>query len=201
LHFCQRFFFNAVHFRILQDAFAHQRGAETRDGIILHCGGKLGLLSIHFNGLMLRKLRWYRGHGDSVAVRAQAVKFRLDQTWTFPASGTVCRLLHRRVHFQGIRAVYGYAGNAESFGLLRQRIACDVIGILQADMRISLVMVVFEDVDDREFPHRSQVQRFEESSLFRRAISKKTINHLAGIFDLSGQSRTGGVRDGLTNNS
>src|SRR5438874_4224908 len=150
---------------------------------------------------MYPELQWHRRHGNGVAMCAQAMEFRLNQTRPLFASCPFHGLLDSRIHFQWIGTVYCYSGDTEGLRFLRQRIARDVIGVLQADVRIGLVIVVFQNVDDRQLPHCAKIQRFEERALLRGAVSKKAVDYLARVFYLRRERRAGRVSDGLTDDS
>src|SRR5258708_38380253 len=73
--------------------------------------------------------------------------------------------------------------------------------MLKGEMGIRLVLVVFQNVNNRQLPHCRHVYRFEESSLLRGAIAKKAVNDLSSLLHLRSQRSAGGVRDALPDNS
>src|SRR5439155_22755805 len=63
------------------------------------------------------------------------------------------------------------------------------------DMRVCLVLVIFENVNDRQLPAGGHVHGFEKTSLFRGSIPEEAVHHLPGVLDLRRESRARGMRD------
>ena len=66
-------------------------------------------------------------------------------------------------------------------------------------MRVCLVFVVFQNVDNRQLPYRRDVQGFVKGSLFRSAVPKKAVHHLACFLHLGRQSYAGCMCDAGAN--
>ena len=180
------FGFNPLGIRDAQHALSNEGRAKTRNWVFLHRRRVFRLSSVHFHRFVLRELRRHRGHGDGVAVRAQAIELCFNQAWPLSASSALRSRLHCRADFERIGAIHGHARHAERLCFLGERVSRDVVGIFEADVRVGLVVVVFQDVNDGQLPHGREVQRFVESSLLGRTVAEETVNDLAGIFHLRG---------------
>ena len=141
--------------------------AELGDGIVFLGSLELGLIAIDFDGFVLLKLRGHGRNGDGVSVRAEPVKFRFDEAGALSCARAFGGPANYFVNFEDVGAIDGFAGNAESFRLLRERIAGHGVGVFQSYMRVGLVSVIFEDEDDGEFPDGGEIQRFVECALLR----------------------------------
>ncbi len=110
---------------------------------------ELFLVAVDSDGFVFRELRGQRRHGDDVAVSAQAVELRFDKLGPLPARARSAALLDGLVHRDRVGAVDRHARNAERGCLLGKRIAGDGVRVLEAVVGVGLILIVFENVNNR----------------------------------------------------
>ncbi len=74
-----------------------------------------------------------------------------------------------------------------------------MVGVFETDVRVCLVFVVFQKVDDGQLPYGRDVQGFVKGSLFRSTVPKKAIHHLSCFLHLGRQSYAGCMGDAGAN--
>jgi hypothetical protein len=98
--------------------------------------------------------------------------------------------VRRRAHRQHVVAVHDHAGH-----VVGRRVRRDVRArVLHADGVVGGVLVVLADENDRELPHRRDVEGLLELALGGGAIAEEARGHIAPLLQLSGQR--GATRDG-----
>src|SRR5262252_7839036 len=117
---------------------------------------------------------------------AQAVELRFNQAWSLAAASTLGGLGNRFMDSQRIGTIYRDSRNAKRLGFFGKRITDNCVGILQREMCVGLILIVFKNVYDRQFPDCGEVQRFKECTLFGGAVPEKAVNHLASSLYLRG---------------
>src|ERR1700751_534576 len=171
--------FDPLSFRFGQHILLDQARAKVRDWILLFPFFEFGLVAVNCNCFVLRKLGWEGRHGDDIAVGAQAVELRFNQAWSLAAASTLGGLGNRFMDRKRIGPIYRDSGNAKRLGSFGKRITGNCVGILQREMCVGLILVVFQNVHNRQFPDRGQIQRLKECTLFGGTDPEKAENHLA----------------------
>ncbi len=122
---------------------------------------------------------------------AVAIGLALDQRRAVAGPGPVGRLGDRRIHGLHVVAIHDHPRNAirrRSIGHMGHRRGHFVGAVLA-------VQVVLADKQNRQLPHRGEVDAFMEGADVGRSIAKGGRRHGAGPEHLRGQPSTHGHRD------
>ena len=162
-HFFFDFALFCIEFGSRGDVVIQYFCAKLLDGVFGHPGFDFFFCAIAFSGI-------------AYVVPAIAVRVAFDECGAVALSGAFDGLGSGFVHGNGVAAIYGCAGNAEGKRSIGDAFARgDISG-----GGVFAVVVVFTDVDDREFPYCGEVHDFEEDALIGGAVAKEADGNLVG---------------------
>jgi hypothetical protein len=147
---------------------------EAGDGVLL---GPLG-------EELLRNIRGARGF--LMAAHTEGLELEERRTETLARPGRCVR--HRVMHGQQVVAVHDLAGNAVADGLVGDVLARVLLG----GRRREAVLVVLDDEENGELPHRGQVHRFVEVAFTGRSVARKRRGDAVFLAKLGGESQSVG---------
>src|SRR5262245_50799977 len=184
VHFLRHLHSELVRFRGAQYAALHQDTAKTRHWIAAQRRFVFLALAEHSDRLVLGIMERHSWRGDDVAVRRETIDLRLDQRWSFAGACPLHRLTHRHIHSERVGTVDRHPRHRERFGVRCERRAVRGVRGVVCRGGHDDVAIVRQHADRRQLPRGSDVERFEEGTLFRCAIAEEAedyFTHLANL--------------------